>query len=116
MCQQRLIVTTTKPLDVSPLRIEAKTVSIDNEMITGHFWKYPEPMFRASHDTGIDDVRWHMCVIGRREEVGRGRYANRSRDGFVADTFVERPVGRLTAAGAVGCGFAANTLVWCEGL
>lgn len=117
MCQQHLVVATTKPLNVSPLRIEAKTVGIDDEMIAGHFGKYPEPMFRASHDTGIDYVGWHMCAIGRlNEEVGRGGYAGQSRVGSVADTFVERPVRRLTAARAVGCGFAASTLVWREGL
>lgn len=114
MCQQRLVVATTKPLDVSPFRIEAKTVGIDDEMIASHFGKYPEPMFRAGHDTGIGDVGWH--IGGLDDGVGRGGYAGQPRDGSVADTFVERPVGRLTTAGAVGCGFAANTLVWCEGL
>lgn len=65
MCQQRLIVATTKPLDAAPLGIKAKTVGIDNKMIAGQFWQGSQPMVNTGHDTGIDDIGWCMCVIGR---------------------------------------------------
>lgn len=116
MCQQRLIVATTKSLDTAPLGIKAKTVGIDDEMIAGQFWQDSKPMINTSHDTGIDDVGRYVFVIGKFGDGAGSENPGWARGGPVADALVERPVGRLAAARAIGCGFAANALVWREGL